>query len=129
MSYDGKMDDIRDTVRSMALSKVKSFYPESIQKLVNLPLDEIVEKLEVLRNEESLKLVLEVRCPNDFTVVKSIEVGELEQEKGRMEECYKCGQNFEVSLHHIYPKYLISEEFADYLKKNKQLSVERIVTI
>ena len=73
MSYDGKMGEIRDIVESMTLSKVKSFYPESIQKAINLPLDEIVEKLEVLRHEEIVRLRFEVRCPNDYSVVESVD--------------------------------------------------------
>lgn len=118
MSYDGKIGEIRDIVESMTLSKVKSFYPESIQKAINLPLDEIVEKLEVLRHKEIVRLRFEVRCPNDYSVVESVD--DFRTIEGNIVECYKCGDSFEVTFQYIYPKYFITAEYCEYLKKKYQ---------
>lgn len=68
VKYDDTDDRIREIVRSMALSKYKSFYLEHIKTLMpELTLEQIAQKLYPLRQNGTLILRYEIRCPESFT--------------------------------------------------------------
>lgn len=124
MRFDENMGNIRDIVDSMALSRVRSFYPESIQKHIDLSLEEIVQKLEVLRQETILQLKFEVRCPNDFSAL--IVTDNYQDIVNKEKECPKCGYSFLVTDSSIYPKYYFAEGYREHLKKKKTNSLKMV---
>lgn len=117
--YDEKYDEIRDIVSSMAMSKYKSFYPEHIKGLIpELSLEDIVKKLEPLRQEGAVTLRFEIRCPEDFTVLTIVD--NYVELIGTEIYCRECNKEIYISEDNIYPKYFINDEYRNYLKKKSK---------
>lgn len=123
MAYDRTLNTIRHIIEQFAFSKVKSFYPETILKFVDKPLDEIVPRLNELCKEDILQLKFEIRCPQDAYTVKIVD--KIEPLINNYFECDKCGHEFKLDLNYVYPKYYISNEYKEdiQLKKNKIYSM------
>ena len=114
---------IDSLIEQLALqNRIKSFYPSYVCKAVNLPLNEVLEKLNFLTEGGYIELQFEIRCDN-LDILGNVE--NYSECIGKKIYCINCGQEVEITLNNIFPIYYISDSYRNYVKKN--LKIQRSV--
>lgn len=100
-------------------SIIKSFYPVAISKSLNVPLNQVVDRLNFLVNGGSLVLKYEVRCSDDLTILDIID--DYSDILGEKVYCRECNDEIEIGMENIFPVYYINEVYREHVKKNSTL--------
>ncbi|KPU45799.1 hypothetical protein OXPF_05880 [Oxobacter pfennigii] len=109
--------DIDAYVDQIALrSFVRSFSPIAVSKVLNLPLNPVIERLNYLKDGKKLTLKYEIRCYEDSNIIKVVD--DFSGFIGKKLYCKNCDDEIEVGLDNIFPVYYIDDDYREYLKKN-----------
>ena len=102
---------------------VRSFYPNAINKALDIPLTPVLERLNRLVEDEILDLRFEIRCHEGSHVIDIVN----DYSKYLNEEvyCVFCGEDVYIDLYNISPIYYIREEYKEYLKKKNKMNTGR----
>ena len=107
---------IKDYVKSLAQKeRVKSFYPHTISRKLNIPLELVVLELPKLIEEGCIELKYEIRCTNDLTTRNTVD--NYKELLNTTVFCDHCGEDIELSYNNVYPIYFITDEYKEYVKK------------
>lgn len=107
---EGYVEDIAKKIR------IISFYPQTISRKLNIPIDIVLIELSELVKKGKIYLKYQIRCLNDLTTIET--VYEYKDILGKEIQCNICGDNIKVTYGNIYPVYYISEEYREFIKKN-----------
>jgi len=125
VSISGKIDKVID---ELAMGPINGFYPTYIAKCTDLPLDRVLEYLNILVMVGKLVLKWEIHCENYDCVNTIKEFDVLPTDAGTF-YCDICGEEIEVTEANIFPKFVFNKEykadrrqyFNDLKKKHKNL--------
>lgn len=105
---------IQDYVITLAKKKeIKYFYPQTISRVLDIPLDLVVDELTKLTSEGFIFLKYQIRCKTDSHILYEIE--DFNELLNKNIYCEQCGSNLNVTFDEIYPTYYISNELIEYL--------------
>ena len=108
---------IEDYVEEIAKkSRIKAFYPETVSRKLNIPIDIVLIELSKLVNDGRVEIKYQIRCLNDLNTIDTID--EYIQLIDKEVLCETCGEMIKISYSNIYPIYYICDEYREYLKKN-----------
>ena len=107
--------DIDAWVDRMATSAVTAFYPSLPSKVLNLPINEVVERLIWLACDNRLRYLLEIRCPECSSTIKRF-LGGLENAPF-MVRCSHCGFEDEFEFEMAIPLFEIVPDYRETVKK------------
>lgn len=107
---------IEDYVKEVAQKpRIKSFYPQTVSRKLNIPLDIVTIELLNLIEEGKIDLKYQIRCLDDLNTIRVVD--EYKSILNKEICCDICGLNVKVTYSNIYPVYYISEEYREYVKK------------
>ncbi len=116
--FNENLAEIQKYVEKLAASgRVKSFRPEAVSRELGLPLEIVMIELLKIKEEGKIKLNYEVRCLPHLDTLTKVDSGE--EIVGKREFCAKCGKDIEITLKNLYPIFNITDEYKEFLKKNK----------
>lgn len=105
-----------DFIESLALSNVKSFYPEAFAKYAKISLQKSIEKLLEFTESGELDLKWEIRCPNAYCHNKIEEYNPTQL--SRELSCDKCGEEFLISNEDIFIRFDINRDYKEFIKND-----------
>lgn len=109
---------IKEYVETLARKeRIKSFYPQTLSRRLGIPLDLVVLELPKLVEEGCIKLRYEIRCNDDLCTLDTVD-NYMDVLDTKM-FCYQCGEEIDILLSNIYPIYYITDDYKEYVKKNK----------
>ena len=107
---------IEDYVKEIAKkSRIESFYPQTVSRKLNIPIDIVTIELVNLIELGRIDLKYQIRCLYDLNTISVVD-----EYKSILNEsicCNICGAIMDVTYSNIYPVYYINEEYREYLKK------------
>ncbi|MCG7332149.1 hypothetical protein [Salinicoccus roseus] len=103
-----------DFIESLALSNVKSFYPDAFAKYAKISLQRSIEELLDFTESGALELKWEIRCPNVYCH-KKIDGYSSEQLTEEL-NCDKCGQEFILSNDDLFIRFDIKKDYKEFIK-------------
>lgn len=107
---------IQDYVDTLASKqRVKKFYPQTVSRKLNMPLEIVVIELTKLIQEGKIELKYEIRCSEDLNRIDNVIDYNPLIDDTRF--CEVCGENVEITYSDVYPVYYISEEYKKLKKK------------
>lgn len=107
---------IEDYVKEVAQKpRIKSFYPQTVSRTLNIPLDIVTIELLNLIEKGRINLKYQIRCLDDLNTI--MVVSEYKSILNDEICCDICGSNIKVTYSNIYPVYYINEEYREYVKK------------
>ena len=107
---------IEDYVEEIARKpKIKSFYPQTVSRKLNIPMDIVLIELSKLSEAGRIDLKYQIRCLDDLNTIYVVEqyTDILDKEVF----CNICGENIKVTYSNIYPVFFVNEEYREYIKK------------
>lgn len=114
--FNANSAQIEDYVEEIARKpRVKSFYPQTVSRKLNIPIDIVIIELSKLVEDGKIDLKYQIRCLNDLTTIKVVD-----EYKDILEKevfCNICGESINVFYSNIYPVYYINKDYREYLKK------------
>lgn len=107
---------IEDYVEEIARkSRVKAFYPQTVSRKLNIPIDIVLIELSKLTDNGKLELKYEIKCLDDLNTIKTI--SEYNELIDKEIFCEICSENIKITYSNIYPIFYICEDYREYLKK------------
>ncbi len=112
--------DIDDQIKYLAVLPIKRFYPTIVAKQTGLPLQVVFEYLLELASREKPKLQLkwEIRCPNYYCARTLYVLDSFPTNLDETIYCKYCGKEFNLSIDIIFPAFIITPEYKNYIKEN-----------
>ncbi len=109
--------EIEEYIREMAKKdRIKAFYPQTISRKLNIPIDIVWAQLMTLSNQGGrIHLQYEVKCLEDLNTLTTVE--ECKAIIGKELTCEICGERIEVTYNNLYPIFRIDEEYKRCVKK------------
>ncbi|MGL4876136.1 MAG: hypothetical protein ACRC30_15965 [Clostridium sp.] len=99
------------------IGKVEAFYPQTVSRKLNIPLEIVMAELMKCVQIEKLHLKYEIRCLTDLNVLKIAD--SIDELIGENVECNICGEEFQITPSNIYLKFYIDEDFIKEAKKKQ----------
>ncbi|GAA0076213.1 hypothetical protein UT300005_05910 [Clostridium sp. CTA-5] len=99
--------------------KIKSFYPISISKRLNLSLTIVLNRLNYLVEGGILRLRYEVRCTEHLTELNIVD--SYDKVLGTYINCYECNDDILIGLENIFIVYFLNNDYIDSIKKKKSI--------
>ncbi len=110
--------DILNFVENLAISPyVDSFYPYTICRTYDLPLEDVLDSLNAMIQLGLLDLKYEIRCDNDANILEIVD--KYSNYLGRKYYCYECNEEIEISIENVCPIFYITEKYKENMKKKK----------
>jgi hypothetical protein len=107
---------IEDYVEEIARkSRIKSFYPQTVSRKLNIPMDIVLIELSKLKEDGKVDLKYQIRCLDDLNTIEIVEQYEDILDKEIF--CNICGEKIKVTYSNIYPVFYINKEYREYIKK------------
>lgn len=108
---------IEQYIENAALSsKIMSVYPETISRRLGISIDLVVDEMIGIVNKGYVQVKYEIRCVESLDVIE--EVDDYRPLINKELDCTICGKNEIISYSNIYLKYVINEEYRDFIKEN-----------
>ena len=96
--------------------RMESFYPQTLSRKLNIPLDLVLIELAKLEESGLVQLKYEVKH-NEACVESTLCIVDDCQDLINTEYlCDLCGENITITYNDIYPLYFITDEYKKYLK-------------
>jgi hypothetical protein len=102
---------VDDWVNKCALKPIKFFSPTSIQRDLDLDINEIFERLIMLVEDNKLEISWRVVCPSCFRDLGIYNSANLIP---RYINCIECGEQI-VTEDMIFPLFSINKEYREYI--------------
>lgn len=107
---------VEDYVKEIARkSRIKSFYPQTVSRKLNIPMDIVLIELSKLSEDGRIDLKYQIRCLDDLNTIDVVD--QYENLLDKEVSCNICGENLVVTYSNIYPVFYINEEYKEYVKK------------
>lgn len=107
---------IEDYIEEVARkSRINSFYPQTVSRKLNIPMDIVLIELSKLSEVGKIDLKYQIRCLDDLNTIDVVEqyTDMLDKEVF----CNICGESIKVTYSNIYPVFYINKEYREYIKK------------
>ncbi len=116
--------EIEDYVEEMAKNPRKdAFYPQTVSRKLNIPLDIVLLELSRLRDDGKIDLKYEIRCLEDLNTIITVDDYNSLLEKELF--CEMCGKEINITYNHVYPIFYINNEYKEHVKKNCKIKIDK----
>jgi hypothetical protein len=109
---------IDEWVDQSALKPIKFFSPTSIQRDLDLDINEIFERLIMLVKDGKLEISWRIVCPTCF---RDLGIYNNTNLIPRFAECLECGKQ-EITKDMVFPLFSINYEYKNYIIAQKKTS-------
>ncbi|MGL4654635.1 MAG: hypothetical protein ACRCWM_01920 [Sarcina sp.] len=116
--FDANLARIEGYVEDSAKKRIKSFYPQTVSRKLNIPIDIVIIELVELIKKGRIYLKYQIRCLEDLDTIETVH--EYKEFLDKEMQCDTCGECIKVTYSNIYPVYYINEEYRDFVKKNNK---------
>lgn len=108
--------EIEDYVKEIASkARIQAFYPQTISRKLNIPIDIVLIKLSELKEDGRIELKYEIKCLEDLNTIETVDY--YDRLIGEKVFCEICGEEIEINYNNIYPIFYINNEYREYIKK------------
>lgn len=115
--FDANSIEIEEYVENVAKkSRIKAFYPQTVSRKLNIPIDIVLIELSKLVEAGRIELKYEIKCLDDLNTIETI--ADYSKVINKKLFCEICGEYIEINYSNIYPIYYICDDYRNYLKKN-----------
>lgn len=104
--------------------KIKSFYPISISKKINLPISVVLNRLNYLVDGGLLNLKYEIRCAEHLTELEVVD--SYNKVLGTYINCHECNDNILIGLENIFIVYYLNNDYIESIKKKRRIAVNNL---
>ncbi|AWK52194.1 hypothetical protein DIC82_14825 [Clostridium beijerinckii] len=104
--------------------KIKSFYPISISKKLNLPISVVLNRLNYLVDGSLLSLKYEIRCTEHLTELELVD--SYDKVLGTYINCYECNEDILIGLENIFIVYYLNNDYIESIKKKRSIAVKNL---